>query len=1476
MDNLLREKKRFFKIKVFLSLLVTCGLLFSLLPNIAIANENTVTTNTGNSNVKQSDLQKSANSKSSSAPVLSVPQNISQNSLQKPLQKPLSSSLPKVNTSLKSAKFSSDNKDRSVAGEPEDSSTSKYDLSLKYTRDNQGVERKSTWLDDKLATSLELDVSGTTTKLENSKIRIFAPSDYIEKIDASDFDFSSSHSVQRGFSNGKTYVDVSFDLLKGGDKVRFYAFTNFKKYLTPRGQKVALKAELIDQNQKVLASSNDLEITAKVAEPSLSKSATSGEKSFAGEGNNGYATTDKAKSVRFDFDFSSSAFNDSCRGINSGVVTDNLPTYKDEASGKTVVATVDTDRSTGWSVSPDGTKAIFKITPDVFSLYGYTSYTLIKVKPIFLKFPGIKFDTKITNTADFKLEPQDKQAGESDFTGSATAQTTLVGSVEYRASFTKSIYSSARVQDTKSGKAAEQQWSIQPVVNDSEGLKEIVITDMPDRRLYIDTIKEGTTFSDDGLLDGLQYVQGRLTDGTWKKVSLRGSFWDNTVRTVENAKDYTALKLVFRKDYLLERSGGYFSPSIMVLTKFRDPSKISYNSTNLDENKFENNASISGVINNSTNVWNAQSDSSFELVPFEAPFTFSAYSEKSGTEISQGDTVNIDLMVGNTVPDDGKTTGRKLVVILPDGFDFVTKGDFFNPVMNVYPYSDKVTSYEVVTDYHQTGKRALVIKLNDRSRTNVEYDDNTKVSFRLRANKYMMPGENTVPVYYSFDGVDKAPIDSSVLLSGQKDADVFDINDNGLRNDSVGTTSLVYNYLPPRALSAISQIGHDDQHFSVYSIGLDDTKSFKLGMRLQNSTNDDETGIVMYNVLPHADDKTIMPNSEGVRPKRGSTTNVELTGPVVVPDGYTAWYLCEQPDSDAEVALKSDKWVQNPASWADVRAVKVLSADSTVLKAGANLFVNMPVIAKSGGAQDVAVDSFAYRVQGQQKLVEANAVRAAMPKKFHIKKNWLGSKWYDKLIANGASAYPKVKVNIKLGDKVFKTVELSSDDNWQKDVTLPAFDGANEAKYTFEEVPSTQTGFKDAKTDVNVKGNDVNITNTLMLQLNVEKKFTTTDKAGVMPTPPAVDLELVRASGNDVEKVVQEFKVPRGQNNFSQTINVPVCDENGNTYKYSLREKSVPEGWKAVGDGNMKTDKNDVFKATVSLENQWQNVPSTFNLKKLWVQPASAQKTLPDSVKVDVFAGDSKVDTVQLKADEGWQKDVTLPTFNGDKRIEYRFAEHATDGWKSSLTVTGKKVEVKNALLRDVRVKQDWAVSGGNGDVDIPETTVKLMRSSDPAGANAEVVKEFTFASDDAVRTKTVAALPTVDDHGNEYKYFVQQSSLPDGWKVTVADPKVVGDVLELSILNKKSVPVDTIPSVEGIPATPLVPPIQPRPKPTPSPKLVPTPNSKTGNRYIPGTKHEGIVPITGDTSVRTAIAWGIVLIVAIGGVCVVVLRKRK
>ena len=117
---------------------------------------------------------------------------------------------------------------------------------------------------------------------------------------------------------------------------------------------------------------------------------------------------------------------------------------------------------------------------------------------------------------------------------------------------------------------------------------------------------------------------------------------------------------------------------------------------------------------------------------------------------------------------------------------------------------------------------------------------------------------------------------------------------------------------------------------------------------------------------------------------------------------------------------------------------------------------------------------------------------------------------------------------------------------------------------------------------------------------------------------------------------------------------------------------------------------------------------------------------------------------------------------------------------------------------------------------------------------------------------------------------------MPDGWKVTVADPKVVGDVLELSILNKKSVPVDTIPSVEGIPATPLVPPIQPRPKPTPSPKLVPTPNSKTGNRYIPGTKHEGIVPITGDTSVRTAIAWGIVLIVAIGGVCVVVLRKRK
>ena len=348
----------------------------------------------------------------------------------------------------------------------------------------------------------------------------------------------------------------------------------------------------------------------------------------------------------------------------------------------------------------------------------------------------------------------------------------------------------------------------------------------------------------------------------------------------------------------------------------------------------------------------------------------------------------------------------------------------------------------------------------------------------------------------------------------------------------------------------------------------------------------------MYATLPHKDDKTIMPNQAGVYSPRGSSTDLHLTGAVKTPVGYDVYYLTENPPEKAEEALALSSWTKNVTDWSQVKAFKLVAQAQTELAVNSELLITAPVQAAQAEDNDVAVASFAYKVEQQPNLVEANNVRLIMPKEYTLKKIWQGAEWYNKVKAGytGAADLPAVKIQIKEANtaekKVMQTVTLSAQNKWEQKVQLPAYIGAEAAKYTFAEEKPTEPGFADSTTTINVKPTEVEIVNTLNIKASISKTFTKEKDTLKMDEYPGATLILQKAhTGKDDWQEYKRYVVAAGQEKFRQEETLPIADKDGEL-TYKLTETAAKDGWECQG-GQLQLDQTTPFKANLALTNTW-------------------------------------------------------------------------------------------------------------------------------------------------------------------------------------------------------------------------------------------------------------------------------------------------
>ncbi|USK43597.1 Cna B-type domain-containing protein [Cytobacillus oceanisediminis] len=233
-----------------------------------------------------------------------------------------------------------------------------------------------------------------------------------------------------------------------------------------------------------------------------------------------------------------------------------------------------------------------------------------------------------------------------------------------------------------------------------------------------------------------------------------------------------------------------------------------------------------------------------------------------------------------------------------------------------------------------------------------------------------------------------------------------------------------------------------------------------------------------------------------------------------------------------------------------------------------------------------------------------------------------------------------IKVDLLQNDKVIATQETTAETDWKFSFTdLEKYDEEGKAyHYTVKEQPVQ--GYESTV-------EDHNITNVRTGKTTVEGTKTWKD-GNSKDRPSNIKVNLLQ---NGV--VIDTQEVTAKTDWTYQFTDLEKYDEDGKSYNYSVKEQGVP-GYKSKVDG---------FDITNTRSEQTSAV-----ITKSWKDDNSEER--PESVTVNLLQNGKVIETVELKASEGWTYDFKgLEAYDEDGiAYEYTVKEEAVEGYESKIT----------------------------------------------------------------------------------------------------------------------------------------------------------------------------------------------------------------
>ena len=1282
------------------------------------------------------------------------------------------------------------------------------DVSLLYgdKQDHPGGMAYSTG--DTMSGYIQITPKNLTTDLDDVAVKLVLPGKYLDDVNIPDFNSSSQHDAPTVTKVGDDYhVTLHFTNYQKSEVLTLPFIAKFKLGFPPTNYSMDITGTLNINGAETALNSitwkpqyKDYILTKFVNQnydATMSRDYAEASPGIV-TGADGKKYIEKTTSVPFAFllDGMRGQYNGAYRQLESATITDKLPTYTDK-DGKTRTAVLDTEKSEGWVDNGDGTVSKTFVANPNTNLSSYHSEFMQQIQDksfLYLKFPDLVMEKDqtledvlvkdLTNTASVVGIPAERGEGEPDVRAEDSLIFRLTSrDLEGKGAFAKQA--EGNVYDSTDYKAANYKWLLKYNNITPFAQKNLVFYDeQVDSRLKFTKIEYAR------MLIGI-YGNGPLINQYVKRIIL--TMEDGSTKEIQPETDKAGYgstdltkygtvvgwRLEMKDDFELPSGQGIY---ISTYTAFKDPEKTHVDKNDETKNAYENTGRItyktqSGADRDQSAKWQ------FKLLPLTENVNLTKNTDYNNVQFTDGKTIRFSLSADNVRLDPGKDYKDLRVIDLFDpntlDIDFKDLDQYFDK-NNTRFYAPWNKSYEVIENYHNSGRSALIIHLDQKEfiKRALETGGQVRLPFIYTKLKGKADGGTfTNHIYMAGEGL----WDLETANPNKVAVDSYDLNNNGSTTDKIPHAESNYTIVAAEGVYSRKFIAKNDDLSDASTV----TRTFKPGetfnykLTIKNNTDTPVENTVIFDALPKVGDVNTLDASA-----RKTEYTVSLRGPITAPEGWTAYYTTDTTVTSSTMAQAADKdiWTTDITDFSKVTGIKIVANEGTTIGARSQVDIAVPVVNPSeltdqvkqlmldrtednkdnGGRSGVvqAHNQFGYKAKGHEGNRESNTVTSQIfAASFHVKKvdkddtsKGLAGAEFNLLDASGAVL--ATQVSDKDGNVAFTTLtegtytlkETKAPTNYKLDETEHAVVVTYDADQQIYHVTidGEAIGSK-ASPKLITNENDIKY-------LNLEATKVWDDQDNVEGLrPESIEFQLYKngtAEGNPVAlSAGSDWKVT-----FS---NLPDKDSNGNLISYTVKEVKVPTYYTVDKEEAQFVD----GKATITNKRTPETTEVT--VKKVWDDAKNQDGLRPASITVHLLANGEKVQTATVSGEgETWSYTFTnLPVYKKGQKIIYTVTEDTVANYSTAIdgtTITNTYKPGKTSLT----VTKKWD-DAENQDGLRPKTIkVQLYADGQELGKVVEL-------SEDNKWTYTFSELDEKKD-GKAVQYTVKETEVPEGYTQTV------------------------------------------------------------------------------------------------------------
>lgn len=1281
------------------------------------------------------------------------------------------------------------------------------DVSLLYGDKQDHPGGMSYFTGDTMSGYIQITPKNLTTDLDDVVVNLVLPGKYLDEVNFPDFNSSSQHDAPAVTKVGDDYhVTLHFTNYQKSEVLTLPFIAKFKLGFPPTNYLMDITGTLNINGAETALNSitwkpqyKDYTLTKFVNQnydATMSRDYAEASPGIV-TGADGKKYIEKTTSVPFAFllDGMRGQYNGSYRQLESATITDKLPTYTDKV-GKTRTAVLDTEKSEGWVDNGDGTVSKTFVADENKNVQSYHGDLMQKIQDksfLYLKFPDLVMEKDqtledvlvkdLTNTATVVGVPAERGEGEPDVTAEDSLIFRLTSrDLEGKGSFAKQA--EGNVYDSTDYKAANYKWllkynNITPfaqknlVFYDEQVDSRLKFTKIEYTRMMIGNYGNGPLIN--------QYVKRiilTMEDGSTKEIQPEADKDGFGSTDLTKYGTVVGWKLEMKDDFELPSGQGIY---ISTYTSFKDPEKTHIDQNDDTKNAYENTGRItyktqSGADRDQSAKWQ------FKLLPLKENVELTKNTDYNNVQFTDGKTIRFSLSAENVRLDPGKDYKDLRVIDLFDpntlDIDFNNLDQYFDK--NGRYYSPWYKSYEVIENYHNSGRSALIFHLDQKEfiKRSLETGGQVRLPFIYTKLKGKDDGGIfTNHIYMAGEGL----WDLETANPNKVAVDSYDLNNNGSTTDKIPHAESNYTIVAAEGVYSRKFIAKNDDLSDASTV----TRTFKPGetfnykLTIKNNTDTPVENTVVYDALPKVGDVNTLDASA-----RKTEYTVSLRGPITAPEGWTAYYTTDTTVTASTMAQAADKdiWSADITDYSKVTGIKIVANEGTTIGARSQVDIAVPVVNPSeltdqvkqlmldrtednkdnGGRSGVvqAHNQFGYKAKGHEGNRESNTVTSQIfAASFHVKKvdkddTSKGLAGAEFTLSDATGAVLATQVSDKDGNVAFTTLtegtytlkETKAPNNYKLDETEHAVIVTYDADQQIYHVTIDGEA-------VGSKASPKLITNENNIKyLNLEATKVWDDQNNVEGLrPESIEFQLYKngkAEGKPVAlSAGTDWKVT-----FS---NLPDKDSDGNLISYTVKEVKVPTDYTVDKEEAQFVD----GKATITNKRTPETTEVT--VKKVWDDAKNQDGLRPASITVRLLANGEKVQTATVSGEgETWSYTFTnLPVYKKGQKIIYTVTEDTVANYSTAIdgtTITNTYKPGKTSLT----VTKKWD-DAENQDGLRPKT-IKIQLYAD--GQELGKVVEL---SEDNKWTYTFSELDEKKD-GKAVQYTVKETEVPEGYTQTV------------------------------------------------------------------------------------------------------------